>query len=41
MPDTIEIDWDAKRAALVAKYRPLNQPAGSEPVQTGGWITWR
>lgn len=36
MPDSLDIDYDAKRAALIEKYKPLNQPAGSAPVQTGG-----
>ena len=41
MPDSFAaapdgIDHDAKRAALVAKYQPTNQPAGSAPVGTGG-----
>ena len=31
-----EIDYDAKRAALVEKYKPSNQPAGSHPVETRG-----
>ena len=30
------IDYEAKRAALIAKYKPTNQPAGSAPVGTGG-----
>ena len=36
MPDTFDIDYDARRAALIAKFKPTNQPAGSAPVQTGG-----
>ena len=36
MPDTLDIDYDARRAALVGKFKPTNQPAGSDPVQTGG-----
>lgn len=36
MPDSLDIDYDAKRAALAEKYRPTNQPAGSAPVGTGG-----
>jgi glyoxylase I family protein len=36
MPDSLDIDYDAKRAALIEKYKPLNQPAGAAPVQTGG-----
>lgn len=36
MPDTQEIDYDAKRAALIERYKPTNQPAGSAPVDTGG-----
>lgn len=36
MPDSHEIDYDARRAALIAKFKPTNQPAGSAPVQTGG-----
>ncbi|MCA8929462.1 MAG: VOC family protein [Alphaproteobacteria bacterium] len=30
------IDHDARRAGLVAKYRPTNQPAGAARVGTGG-----
>jgi len=36
MPDSHDIDYDAKRAALVEKYTPSNEPAGSSPVGTGG-----
>lgn len=36
MPHSLDIDYDAKRAALIEKYKPLNQPAGAVPVQTGG-----
>lgn len=36
MPDTIDIDYDARRAALIEKFKPTNQPAGTDPVQTGG-----
>ena len=38
MPDSFspDTDWDARREAVVAKYKPTNQPAGSAPVQTGG-----
>jgi glyoxylase I family protein len=36
VPDKQEIDYDAKRAALEAKYQPSNKPAGSSPVGTGG-----
>ena len=36
MPDSHDIDYDARRAALIEKYKPLNQPAGAAPVQTGG-----
>jgi glyoxylase I family protein len=36
MPDTHEIDYDAKRAALIERFKPTNQPAGSAPVETGG-----
>ena len=36
MPDSLDIDYDARRAALIEKYKPLNQPADSAPVQTGG-----
>ncbi len=32
----LETDWDAKRAKLVETYRPTNQPAGTDPVETGG-----
>ena len=36
MTDVKEIDYAAKRAALVEKYTPTNQPAGGDPVATGG-----
>jgi glyoxylase I family protein len=36
MPDTQDIDYDAKRAALIEKHAPSNAPAGSSPVGTGG-----
>lgn len=36
MPDSHDIDYDARRTALIAKFKPTNQPAGSAPVQTGG-----
>tara|TARA_R110002167_G_scaffold75939_1_gene211854 strand:+ start:285 stop:767 length:483 start_codon:yes stop_codon:yes gene_type:complete len=36
MPDSHEIDYDARRAALVERFKPTNQPAGSAPVGTGG-----
>jgi glyoxylase I family protein len=36
LPDTVNIDYDVRRAALIAKFKPTNQPAGSDPVQTGG-----
>ena len=36
MLDSLDIDYDARRAALVAKFKPTNQPAGSASVQTGG-----
>ncbi len=36
MSATLEIDYDAKRAAIIEKYKPSNQPAGSAPVRTGG-----
>ena len=36
MPDSLDLDYNAKRAALVEKYKPLNQPTESTPVQTGG-----
>lgn len=36
MPDGQAIDYDAKRATLVARFKPNNQPAGAEPVGTGG-----
>ncbi len=35
MPDSHDIDYDDRRASLVAKFKPSNQPAGSAPVQTG------
>lgn len=31
-----EPDYNAKRAALIEKYRPTDQPAGAVPVATGG-----
>lgn len=36
MPDSYEIDYDARRAALIERFKPTNQPAGSAPVDTGG-----
>lgn len=36
MPDSLEIDYDARRAALIEKFKPTNQPAGTDPVRTGG-----
>ena len=36
MTQSDAIDYEAKRARLIAKYRPTNQPAGSIPVGTGG-----
>lgn len=36
MPDAHDIDYDARRATLVEKFKPTNQPAGAAPVQTGG-----
>ena len=36
MATTGIVDYEAKRAALIEKYRPSNQPAGAEPVGTGG-----
>lgn len=36
MPDTQNVDYDAKRAALIEKYAPSNAPAGSSLVGTGG-----
>jgi glyoxylase I family protein len=36
MSDSPDIDYEARRTALIEKYKPLNQPAGSAPVQTGG-----
>lgn len=36
MPDLDTIDYDARRAALIEKYRPTNQPAGAAAVATGG-----
>ena len=32
----MKIDYELKRAALVQKFDPTNQPAGSSSVQTGG-----
>ena len=36
MTDVKETDYATRRAALVAKYTPTNQPAGGDPVATGG-----
>ena len=36
MPEPHDIDYDAKRASLIKKYEPTNQPAGSAIVATGG-----
>ena len=36
MATTGIVDYEAKRAALIEKFRPSNQPAGAEPVGTGG-----
>lgn len=36
MPESGTVDYDAKRAALIEKYRPTDQPAGAAPVATGG-----
>jgi catechol 2,3-dioxygenase-like lactoylglutathione lyase family enzyme len=36
MVETQETDHDAKRAALIEKYAPSNEPVGSSPVGTGG-----
>ena len=30
------MDYDARRANLIERFKPTNQPAGSDPVQTGG-----
>lgn len=34
--NAMKIDHELKRAALVQKFHPTNQPAGSSSVQTGG-----
>lgn len=36
MTDVAETDYAARRQALIDKYRPTNQPAGTDPVGTGG-----
>lgn len=36
MPDAVSVDYEARRAALVEKYRPTNQAAGAATVGTGG-----
>lgn len=36
MSSTSDTDYQAKRAAIIEKYKPTNQPAGSAPVATGG-----
>ncbi len=36
MPDTLDVDYQARRAAIIEKYKPSNQPTGSAPVGTGG-----
>ena len=36
MPDSQDVDYVARRAALVEKFPPSNAPAGSSPVGTGG-----
>ena len=36
MPESPDIDYDARRAELIARFKPTNQPAGSAPVETGG-----
>lgn len=36
MSETHDIDYEAKRSALVTKYKPTDQPVGSSNVGTGG-----
>jgi len=36
MSERNEIDYDARRAALIEKYTPTNQPVGCSDVGTGG-----
>jgi len=36
MNDASPIDYAARRAALVERFKPTNQPAGTDPVATGG-----
>ena len=36
MPAVDEIDHDAKRVALIERFKPTNQSAGGAPVDTGG-----
>jgi glyoxylase I family protein len=36
MTDALHMDYDEKRRALIDKYRPTNQPAGSASVGIGG-----
>jgi len=36
MSEPHEVDHDARRVALIEKYNPTNQPAGSADVCTGG-----
>ena len=36
MTEAHDIDYDAKRAALIDKYKPTNQPVGTAAIGTGG-----
>ena len=36
MPQSHDIDYDAKRAALIARYKPTDQSVGTASVGTGG-----
>ena len=36
MSETKEIDYAARREALVETYKPTNQPVGTDPVGSGG-----
>ena len=36
MPESHDIDYEARRAQMIERFKPTNQPAGSDPVNTGG-----
>lgn len=36
MPDTLDVDYQARCAAIIEKYKPSNQLAGSGPGGTSG-----